>query len=667
LNVTRQQQAPLQHRNAVEQRQCRLSRSTLVPLAVLLLGAVLRMANLGQVRHTYDQAYPSYDALRLLDGQQWLRLGQPSSVFLDNPPLMGYLQALPLLVWRSPWSVYIVMVALNTLGVGFVYLCGRRSLGRTVGLLAAYLFAINPWVVYFSRTAWVQALLPLLMPMVAWGLWPSQSGAPFSPRRVLIALLALTAMVQTYVQAWGAMVQVFPVMLLFRRHLPRRAVVLGGLVFVLAAALYASALAAQWPRVAARLTEFSSSARVHFSQEGLNHAVRLVTGRDFEHIHAQGDPIEYRPRRAWSLWADGLLRAALLAGLVRALLALRRPGRERGVAGVLLLWLALPIVLTSFSSNPVHIHYLLLTCPAGHLLAAWGAAPLFQHNRLRWPALAVALAIGAVFALNLGRASQAVASNPSLPQFDGWPLSISAQVGATIRELSQGQDPPLRLCADGHEAVLSSISGHLVTTQQDIHFPSMTLLPGQEPLLYVLVNAPAQRDLFGPKSESFPDKDLLLADGTTVSFVRVQPYSREEALALADTQVDAPSDSGLVLLGYSLDAPAQVAGPLVCTTYWRVERLLPGREEWYVGAFYHLLSADGKQVANVSGQGRWGYLWHTGDVYISRVELPAPVTGQAGPYHLVIGLFDTIHNVRYPLHLPNTSSDVVEIPLAGLP
>jgi 4-amino-4-deoxy-L-arabinose transferase-like glycosyltransferase len=394
--------------------------------------------------------------------------------------------------------------------------------------------------------------------------------------------LALTTMVQTYVLAWGAMVQVVPVMLLFRRRLPRRAVVLGGLVFVLAAALYASALVAQWPRVAARLTEFSHSARLHFSQEGLNHAVRLVTGRDFEYVHASGTSAEYGTRRTWSLWVDRLLWVALLVGLARALLALRRPSRERSVAGVLLLWFALPILLTSFSSNPVHIHYLLLTCPAGHLLAAWGVAPLFEHDKLRWPALAVALAIGAVFALNLSRASQEVARNPSLPKFDGWPLTISAQVGATIDELSQGQSLPLRLCTDGHQAVLSSMCGHLAMTEQDLNFPSLTLLPGHEALLYVLVNAPAQRDLFGPKSESFPAKELSLADGTTVSFVRVQPYSRDEVLELADTPVDAPSDSGLTLLGYNLNAPVQAGGPLVCTTYWRVERLLPERAEWYV-------------------------------------------------------------------------------------
>ncbi|NLF66280.1 MAG: hypothetical protein GX579_16940, partial [Chloroflexi bacterium] len=71
-------------------------------LLILVVGAFLRFAWLGTVRHGYDNAYQIYDAVRLLDGGEWLLIGQPSSVFLDNPPLMAYLQSIALLVWRSP-------------------------------------------------------------------------------------------------------------------------------------------------------------------------------------------------------------------------------------------------------------------------------------------------------------------------------------------------------------------------------------------------------------------------------------------------------------------------------------------------------------------------------------------------------------------------------------
>src|SRR5690606_26661291 len=162
----------------------------------------LRFAWLGAVRHGYDNAYQIYDAVRLLDGGEWLLIGQPSSVFLDNPPLMAYLQSVALLVWRSPWSAYLLVTALNTAAIWFVYALGRDLKGKAYGLLAALLFAINPWVVHFSRFTWTQGLLPFFLTVAAWGLWPAlATERRGEPRRVLLGLLAVAAMIQTYVLA----------------------------------------------------------------------------------------------------------------------------------------------------------------------------------------------------------------------------------------------------------------------------------------------------------------------------------------------------------------------------------------------------------------------------------------------------------------------------------
>ena len=73
--------------------------ATLFPMfSLLLLSLGLHLLTLGTVRHGYDQGYQAYLALRWLDGHQWLWIGQPSSVFIDNAPLMAYLQAIPLIL-----------------------------------------------------------------------------------------------------------------------------------------------------------------------------------------------------------------------------------------------------------------------------------------------------------------------------------------------------------------------------------------------------------------------------------------------------------------------------------------------------------------------------------------------------------------------------------------
>ena len=135
-----------------------LSHATLLPAAVVLLGAVLRFMQMGLIRYGYDQSYPAFQAVGLLDGGVWPLIGQPSSVFLDNPALMPYIQALPLLLWRSPWAVQGFVLLLNSAATRFVWRVAAETLGRRAGLVAAFLFAVNPWVVFFSRTTWVQSL-----------------------------------------------------------------------------------------------------------------------------------------------------------------------------------------------------------------------------------------------------------------------------------------------------------------------------------------------------------------------------------------------------------------------------------------------------------------------------------------------------------------------------
>jgi len=305
----------------------------------------------------------------------------------------------------------------------------------------------------------------------------------------------------------------------------------------------------------------------------------------------------------------------MLLGLVRAVAALRKPGRGRRLAAVLLIWLATPVLLMSVSAFPVHPHYLLLACPAGHLLAGWGLVP---PGRRAWPRYALApllAAVAAVSAFNLQQANAVIAAKPVSSAFlEEWALGASSQVGRTIRQLA-GDGRPLRVACDTHEAILSSLSATLVSTLQGLDYPDYVVLPSQELLLYVLPGKVQDSSILGPRAETFPERTLQFGSDKQVSFVRVLPYDREAALALPQVVVDRTSEAGLSLLGYSIEGRAQPGESFTCTTYWRVDELLPGRAEWYIGTVYHLVNEAGHLVANVGKHAQWGYRWRLGDVY----------------------------------------------------
>ena len=637
----------------------------IILVVILALGTTLRFWSLGAVRHSYDDGYPAYDALRVLDGHELVLIGQPSSVFLDNPPLMSYLQVLPLLVWRSPWGIYLLVVALNTTAIWFVYRAARQLLGTTAGLVAAFLFAINPWVVHFSRATWVQSLLPFFMGVIAWGLWPAFTTERGTRAGLLGAGLALVAMTQSYIQSWGVLVQLGPLLILSWRRIARPVFLVVLAILLLCLVAYGIGVASKWDANRAKLVRFSSPSGLHLTWEGLNHAIRLVSGRDYEDVYAQTGGAEYAVRRSFSLGAHYFLTLALGLGVARALLECFRRSQRARTALLLLVWFVVPILLTSASANPVHPHYLLVSCPAGHVLAAWGLSALLASKRARWVMFAVLSAIACLFAANLRQANINVAMRPTATEtaFDDWALAAGAQVGSIIRELSSEEGYPRRICVNGREPLLSSLSATYLNTIQDLDFPRYVVLPGKEPLLYVLLNAPVEPGVLGPLQESFPERDLAFADGTRVSFVRVQPYSRKAALALPETVLDWQSETGLTLLGYTASGSVRLGEPIQCTTYWRVDELRPERYPWYICAFYHVLDKAGAKVVNVSGHGQWGSVWRLGDIHVERMSLPLPEGLPPGRYELEIGLFDPIHSANYSLLPPSGSLYALRIPV----
>ncbi len=614
------------------------------------------------IRYSYDHSYPAYQALQWLDGGRPPLIGQPSSVFLDNPVLMTYLQAIPLLFGRSPWSVYVFIIALNSLAIWFVYLLGRDLLGVRVGLIAAFLFAVNPWIIFFSRTSWVQALLPLLMALIAWGIWPRLVDPRASARRFLIGGAAVTVLSQTYIQAWGILPQLALLLFFFRRHIPKRAFAAAVALFLLAALLYVGGLTTRWEVNLGKLANFASAeGDSQFSTIGGRHALRFVTGVDFEQAYAAAD--DAGPIRAnLSLAAVIVLTMTVLVGFGRALLAQRQGGRARRIAIVLLTWFCIPVLLTAVTGSfQIHPHYLLLTVPAGHLLATWGIqwvlAAFAGSDASRRPlklllqtaVLFTLVAIGAIFAHDLWRSNENVARQPVWPEFDGWSLAAGVDLGRAIQQLLDPRSSyPKRIVANGNSALLSGLSGSYLDAVGGVEYPDFVLLPSEERLLYVLEGRVAMPEWLRPFVVVRSEHRLTYANGAPISFLQTETAAVSAVVRHTQQMVLWPSEAGITLIGYSLRGELSPGAVLDIITYWRVDDLHPDRDEWYVSPSYHLVNAQGQIVSNIGQHGQYAHRWQLGDVYIEHISVPIPESALPGLYSLHIGLFDPIRVYAYP-------------------
>lgn len=639
-----------------------------------LLGGFFRFGGLGGVRLTHDLAWQGWEAARIVNGVYPL-LGQPSSVFLDNPPLMGYIQAIPLFFWRSPWSIFIFITLLNTLAIPFVYAAVEPLFGRRAAVFSAVLFAINPWIAHFSRFTWTQGLLPFFLAVMFWGWVPlcSPEPPPSQPGfhwRFFAGWLALTGLCMTYVLSLAMLAPAGLLLLLFWRRLPQRSLAAGVAVLALALGVYGWGVIDKLDQNSGKFFDFLNRAGertgaaetgdetgqiLNFTDDALKHALRFVTGRDYVGQDFGGLDVEGAlPVPIVSQLARWVLTAAFLIGLGQLLFEGVSNGRPAG--WLLLIWFFVPVGLMMVlpASVFVHPHYLLFTLPAGSVIAAVGldrcvrstAASVWQPVSL-WLVGIFFLAVGGQFALSLGQSSQAAQAHPLARGLDSLPLSAAAAVGDDIRAFYAGAAGPIpqRVHVAANHQIVSAMSGMWLESTQELQPPVWTLFPASGSMLSVVATHQIPLDVA-------PAAVIEQADGMSILLLEPEP------LEAPQNAVEVESEAGLTFLGHS--AADFGADELLVTTYWRVDVLHAARSEWFVSPFVHVIDGEGQTVVNVGPHGRWGYLWRVGDVYVSTVAVERP----AAAAKLGIGLFDPISGRTFLLRGAEGNMPRLEV---GLP
>lgn len=597
---------------------------------IFIVGGWLRFQSIGDIEFNIDQMYPIWQGLMTIEEGAFPLAGQGTSVLFANPTLTGYIFAPFLAFARTPLVAYVVTITLNTFALWLAYRALKTLLDTRLALIATALFAVNPWLVEYSRTTWVQSLLPFFVCMIFWALAPVLADKTQHPqRRLLIAAVASAIFANTYLLSYLIVAPVGVLVLLFWRRIPKRTLLAGVGVFALFAALYGVGLLDQWENTRNRADDFVGSGESRLSDEALTHALRLVTGWEYPAARGTAAPVADAPLRNDLTTAVHWGWVLLLGiGIGRAVQQIVQRKPQRDTAVILLVWLLLPIAAMSYVSRVVHPFYLIFTVPAGYALVAWGLSPMLRWQSGRWVVVGALLFTGALNSINVLRFAQETAANPGEHRPYTLPLRESIALGHEIHTVYEA----------GMTVYTPMDAWAPMTLAADI-FPVVELANVQEIMLippegglYMTFHAPGVV-LEPPLHGRIADVPLTFADGTRAAvwhadqdFVPRQPADR-------------PSDIGVRFIGWQLLGTLRPGEATALRTYWQVDSLPPERFGWTFVPFAHLFDASGQRVAIIDGQLAPMTVWEKDDWMVQDLHIMVPATSSA-PYALDIGLFD---------------------------
>jgi 4-amino-4-deoxy-L-arabinose transferase-like glycosyltransferase len=599
---------------------------------IVCLAAVLRLQNLEAIEHNVDHAYPIWQALNTLERGTLPVIGQGTSVLFANPALTGYLYLPALLLVRSPYAPYVLVIALNTLAVWLAYRAIRQLWDETAALIGAFLLAINPWVIEYSRTTWVQALLPFFACLTFALFVPVWLGKAARPqRRFWQGSAALAAMTQTYLLAFAALVPVALLSLIFRRRVGWRALLIGAAILLIPTLIYGAGLLSDSTRTLARLRDFTARPAA-LSAEALSHTLRLLTGREYAAARGLAAPIQDAAlRHQLSELGHGALIGTLLIGTFVAL----RQRRETAI--IALIWSGAPTLMMSYVSQAVHPFYLLLTLPALQALAGIGTAELarsiIKMRLARQVTLTLLLAaFGALSALNALRYAEESLVTPSLDGLTALPLGEGVRMAQGLLSAEQIGESVVFADVDGW--ILNSFAGRLFEVDRDAEAARTLYLP-ERGAVYLWFSAAESAQPFPLPLEPFGRHTF--ADGGKVEAWRIPRQ------IVAETR-NVPSDKGITLIDAHFDGALRPGETAYLFLSFRVDALLPERVNWLLAPFAHVYDAEGRRILIADGAVTPGWAWRLGDLQRKRLALSLPDSAQP-PFRVEIGLYDGVHQL----------------------
>ncbi|MHB1417050.1 MAG: ArnT family glycosyltransferase [Chloroflexota bacterium] len=418
---------------------------------IVVVGAFIRWDRLQYAEFNYDQALVLNLAYNFVHEGAFPLVGATSSVGSAQGPVEIYLLSLPLLFSDNPMISTAFVGLLQMLAVVGTYIFTARYFGRPAGLIAAAMFAANPYAIHHARKIWTPEYMPLFTLLFFAALYAAVVRR--WPYGVALACPLLAVLYLTHASGIFLAPLLLLVVVMFWRRIGLRPLALGAALALVVALPYLWHESQQGFAGLGTLGNASVGTQSHFDLRSLSSVVELASAQGLSELANGG-------KNAVGGLASGLswLSAALLF-LGAGVAAWRtftgwRARRSAQAAGswekylLLLLWFAVPVLATVRHPADWYLHYFTVTYPLQFILIGVGLSSL--------PGLAQRLPFGtavvrqggmaaAVAALTVGLAvvnitaysayqSETQQEDPGEPY--GVPLAYSEQAVQALREFT---------------------------------------------------------------------------------------------------------------------------------------------------------------------------------------------------------------------------------------
>jgi hypothetical protein len=609
----------------------------LLLMCIVVLAVGLRLSRLDLAEFKSDEAGIERAALALVREGKFLAVGPSSSQGPAHPPLQIYLLAVPFAITQDPRLAVLVVALVHSAAAIVIFLIGERFFDHLAGLIAAFLFAVNPWAIYYARKIWTQNW-PLATTLFIFCLLIFV--VERRSRALIGAALALVALVGAHLGGMAFVILAVPVLILFRSQIERRWLVIALLILLLLALPYLYFDAAHgWENL--RGVFQLGVGEVEIDIDAARFAAWLSSGFHFQDL-AGARYDQFLDSLPALRWLD-VLAMALLGGGVLHLgfrvareLWRRRVGWKRSVGRdvVILLWLLVPVALQTRHTQPVYPHYFILLYPVQFLIigillsdaSTWARARRGARPA-RWllAGSMVLLVVIAAWQVYLGQRFARFAAQYDTP--DGYgpvvgPLVKTASAagdaafdGAEIMVVAQGDNPVWDNLPSAFDVLLPREHPHrFVDGQTGLVFP-------QHPTVYVTTPAvDRESTALGQLSGTELVSEIAAPGEQLYRVFRRENRNRDDVLeGLTEIPVPRRFSNGVEFLAYAVDSAGQPDGSLELILAWWLDG--PPSQDTDYHFFAHLLNAAGERVGQHDLAGFPTASWQMGDLVLTRFKV----------------------------------------------